>query len=166
MSVQIKLSFLGASQGVTGSRFRVEANNTRFIVDCGLYQERQFLSRNWEPFPVPPDSLDAVLLTHAHLDHCGLLPKLVYHGYYNPIYCTAATADIAKIILLDSAKIQEQDAEYKKRRHEREGRKGPYPEVPLYTTEDVEATLPLFSTVDSSRSKTKTKITKSTFPSS
>ena len=84
--MQIKLSFLGASQGVTGSRFRVEANGVRFLVDCGLYQERQFQSRNWDPFPVPPQSLDAVLLTHAHLDHCGLLPKLVREGFSKPIY--------------------------------------------------------------------------------
>jgi len=145
--VQIKLTFLGASQGVTGSRFRIEANGVRFLVDCGLYQERQFQSRNWDPFPVPPQSLDAVLLTHAHLDHCGLLPKLVREGFNGPIYCTSATADLAEIILLDSAKLQEQDAEYKKRRHEREGRKGPYPEIPLYTTEDAEAVKPLFSPV-------------------
>ncbi|HEY41888.1 MAG TPA: MBL fold metallo-hydrolase [Dehalococcoidia bacterium] len=145
--MQIKLTFLGASQGVTGSRFRIEANGVRFLVDCGLYQERQFQSRNWDPFPVPPQSLDAVLLTHAHLDHCGLLPKLVREGFNGPIYCTSATADLAEIILLDSAKLQEQDAEYKKRRHEREGRKGPYPEIPLYTTEDAEAVKPLFSPV-------------------
>lgn len=145
--MQIKLSFLGASQGVTGSRFHIEANNVRLLVDCGLYQERQFQSRNWEPFPVPPQSIDAVLLTHAHLDHCGLLPKLVREGFDKPIYCTAATAELAEIILLDSAKIQEQDAEYKKRRHAKEGRKGPHPEIPLYTTEDAEAVLPLFSPV-------------------
>jgi metallo-beta-lactamase family protein len=145
--MQIKLSFLGASRGVTGSRFRIEANGVRLLVDCGLYQERQFQSRNWDPFPVPPQSLDAVLLTHAHLDHCGLLPKLVREGFDRPIYCTAATAELAEIILLDSAKIQEQDAEYKQRRHEREGRRGPYPEIPLYTTEDAEAVKPLFSPV-------------------
>jgi metallo-beta-lactamase family protein len=145
--MQIRLSFLGACRGVTGSRFRVEANDVRLLVDCGLYQERQFQSRNWEPFPVPPQSLDAVLLTHAHLDHCGLLPKLVREGFNKPIYCTAATAELAEIILLDSAKIQEQDAEYKRRRHEKEGRKGPHPEIPLYTTEDAEAVVPLFSPV-------------------
>jgi metallo-beta-lactamase family protein len=88
-----------------------------------------------------------VLLTHAHLDHCGLLPKLVREGFGKKIYCTPATADITQIILLDSAKLQEEDAAYKKKRHTREGRKGPYPEVPLYTIEDAEMTLPLFSTV-------------------
>lgn len=146
--MNIKLSFLGAAQNVTGSQYLVEVNNSRFLVDCGMYQERQFKDRNWKPFSFDPQSLDAVLLTHAHLDHCGLLPKLVHEGFHGKIYCTAATADIAKIILLDSAKIQEEDAEYKKKRHEREGRKGPHLEVPLYTTEDAESCLPLLSDVN------------------
>jgi metallo-beta-lactamase family protein len=143
--MQIKLKFLGAAQNVTGSRHLLEANGVRVLIDCGLYQERQFRERNWDPFPTPPDSIDAVLLTHAHLDHCGLLPKLAREGFKGKIYCTAATAEIAKIILLDSAHLQEEDAEYKRKRHEREGRKGPYPEIPLYTTADAEACLPLFS---------------------
>ena len=142
--MQIKLKFLGAAQNVTGSRHMLEANGVRLLVDCGLYQERQFRDRNWEPFPISPASINAVLLTHAHLDHCGLLPKLVREGFKGKIYCTAATAEIAKIILLDSAKIQEEDAEHKRKRHEREGRKGPYPEIPLYTTEEAEACFPQF----------------------
>jgi len=146
--MQLKLKFLGAAQNVTGSRHLLQANGTRLLVDCGLYQERQFKARNWEPFEVPPESIDAVLLTHAHLDHCGLLPKLVREGFKGKIYCTAATSEIAQIILLDSAKIQEEDAEYKRKRHKREGRKGPYPEVPLYTTKDAEVCLPLFSQVE------------------
>jgi len=146
--MNIKLSFLGAAQNVTGSQYLVEVNNSRFLVDCGFYQERQFKDRNWQPFSFDPQSLDAVLLTHAHLDHCGLLPKLVHEGFHGKIYCTAATADIAKIILLDSAKIQEEDAEYKKKRHEREGRKGPHPEIPLYTTGDAENCFPLLSAVN------------------
>jgi metallo-beta-lactamase family protein len=143
--MDIQLSFFGAAQNVTGSRYLVETNGSRLLIDCGLYQERELLARNWEPFPVPPESIDAVLLTHAHLDHCGLLPKLVREGFTGPIYCTAPTAEIAGIVLLDSAHLQEEDAEYKRKRHEREGRKGPYPEVPLYTTEDAEAVSPLFS---------------------
>jgi len=145
--MQIKLRFLGAAQNVTGSRHMLEANGVRLLIDCGLYQERQFRKRNWDPFPIPPDSIDAVLLTHAHLDHCGLLPKLVKEGFRGRIYCNPATAEIAQIILLDSAKIQEEDAEHKRKRHERQGRKGPYPEVPLYTTEDAQACFPLFSPV-------------------
>jgi len=145
--MQIKLKFLGAAQNVTGSRHLLEANGRRILVDCGLYQERQLRARNWERFPMPADSIDAVLLTHAHLDHCGLLPKLVREGFGGKIYCTAATSEIAKIILLDSAKLQEEDARYKRKRHERQGRKGPYPDVPLYTAEDAEACFPLFSPV-------------------
>jgi len=145
--MQIKLQFLGAAQNVTGSRHLLQANGVRLLVDCGFYQERQFRARNWDPFPIEPAGIDAVLLTHAHLDHCGLLPKLVREGFKGKIYCTAATSEIVRIILLDSAKIQEEDAEYKRKRHEREGRKGPYPVVPLYTTEDAEACFPLFSTV-------------------
>ncbi len=145
--MQIKLKFLGAAQNVTGSRHLLQANDVRLLIDCGLYQERHFKERNWDPFPTPPNSINAVLLTHAHLDHCGLLPKLVKEGFCGRIYCTAATAEIAKIILLDSAKIQQEDAEHKRKRHEKEGRKGPYPEAPLYTTADAEACLPLFSPV-------------------
>ena len=145
--MSIKLKFLGAAQNVTGSRHLLEANGTKILVDCGLYQERQFRARNWEPFTCPPESLDAVLLTHAHLDHCGLLPKLVKEGFKGKIYCTAATSEIAQIILLDSAHIQEEDAKYKLKRHKREGRKGPYPVEPLYTTADAEACFPQFSTV-------------------
>ncbi len=139
--MDIKLSFLGAAQNVTGSRHLVEVDKLRFLIDCGLFQERQFKVRNWEPFPSAPDTLDFVLLTHAHLDHCGLLPKLAREGFSGPIYCTAATAEIAKIILLDSANIQEEDAEFKRERHRREGRSGPYPEVPLYSVGDARACL-------------------------
>jgi metallo-beta-lactamase family protein len=149
--MEIKLSFLGAAQNVTGSRFLVEANGARLLVDCGLYQERELQGRNWDPFPVPPESIDATLLTHAHLDHCGLLPKLVREGFAGPIFCTDATAEIANIVLLDSAHLQEEDAEYKRRRHEREGRRGPYPEVPLYTKEDAEAVTPHFSSIQYER---------------
>ncbi len=147
--MRMKLSFLGAAQNVTGSRFLIDANGTRVLVDCGLYQERQFRGRNWEPFVVPPESIDAILLTHAHLDHCGLLPKLVREGFRGPIHCTRATAEIAKYILLDAAHLQEEDAEHKRRRHRREGRKGPHdPVVPLYTTGDAERCLGAFEPLD------------------
>jgi metallo-beta-lactamase family protein len=145
--MKIKLKFLGAAQNVTGSRHLLEANGTKVLVDCGLYQERQFRERNWEPFTCPPESLDSVLLTHAHLDHFGLLPKLVKDGFKGKIYCTDATAEIAQIILLDSAHLQEEDAEYKRKRHKREGRESPRPVEPLYTAADAEACFPQFSSL-------------------
>jgi len=145
--MQARLRFLGAARNVTGSRHLLEVDGTQILVDCGLYQERQFASRNWDPFDVPPAKIHAVLLTHAHLDHCGLLPKLVKEGFKGRIYCTAATAEIARIILLDAAKIQEEDAAYKKKRHKKEGRAGPYNDVPLYTVADAEACAPLFAPV-------------------
>jgi len=146
--MKIKLTFLGAVQSVTGSRYLLEANGSRILVDCGLCQERECRSRDWEPFPVRPDSIDAVLITHAHLDHTGYLPKLVKEGFHGNIYCTAATADITRIILLDSAKLMEEDAEFKQKRHEREGRKAAHPELPLYTVKDAEAAVTHFAPVD------------------
>lgn len=143
--MQMTLRFLGATQNVTGSRYLLEANGCKVLVDCGLYQEREFQSRNWEPFVVPPSDINAVFLTHAHLDHCGLLPKLVKEGYSGRIYCTEATADIAKIVLLDAAKLQEEDAAYKQKRHKREGRNDRFAPGALYTIEDALACLPLFS---------------------
>lgn len=145
--MSISLKFMGAAKNVTGSRYCIRANGSNLVVDCGLYQEREFRSRNWEPFVVPPESIDAILLTHAHLDHCGLIPKLVREGFRGKIYGTTATCDIAEIILLDSAKLQEEDAEFKRRRHAKESRRGPHPEIPLYTVEDAEASLSLFSPV-------------------
>lgn len=145
--MQIKISFLGAARNVTGSRFLVETNGSRVLVDCGLYQEREFAGRNWDPFPFPASQIDAVLLTHAHLDHCGLLPKLVREGFRGKIHCTPATAEIAQIILLDSAHIQEEDAAYKQKRHRKEQRKSPRPIEPLYTTPDAERVQPHFAPV-------------------
>jgi metallo-beta-lactamase family protein len=144
----VKLTFLGATQNVTGFRYLLETGSMKILIDCGLYRERDFLHRNWEEFSPEPSSIDAVFLTHAHLDHCGLLPRLVKKGFNKPIYCTRPTAEIAAISLLDAAKMQEEDAAFKKKRHEREGRKGPHPEMPLYTSDDAKATIPLFSPVD------------------
>jgi metallo-beta-lactamase family protein len=145
--LQIKLKFSGAAGNVTGSRYLLEANKVRILIDCGLYQEREYLSRNWEPFPFSPESLDAVLLTHAHIDHCGLLPRLVREGFRGKIYCTDATYEITQIVLLDSARLQEEDAEFKKQRHQREKKRGRFPEVPVYTVDDARASFPLFKPV-------------------
>ncbi len=140
----MKLTFLGAARSVTGSSTLLETNGARVLVDCGYVQEWKLRSRNWEPFPFDAKELDAVVLTHAHLDHCGLLPRLVKAGFRGRIHCTAATAELTQIILLDSARIQQEDAETKKRRHKAEGRSGKHPEVPLYTTDDAKAVIPLF----------------------
>jgi len=144
----MKLAFLGAARQVTGSSYYFEADGLRGLVDCGLYQERPFLERNWDPFPVPPDELDFILLTHAHLDHSGLIPRIVRDGFGGTILTTAATADLMSIALMDSAEIQEEDAAYKIRRHQREGRTVDHPVVPLYTTEDVQATMPMVEEAD------------------
>ena len=114
------IQFLGAAKNVTGSKYLLSAEGKKILVDCGYYQERNFRSRNYEPFPFQSSSIDYVVLTHAHLDHCGLIPKLVQEGFAGEIHCTSATAEIAKIVLLDSAHIQEEDAAYKNRRHKRE----------------------------------------------
>jgi len=145
--MDIKLRFLGAAENVTGSCHLLEANGIRVLVDCGLYQERDFQKRNWEPFAEAPGTLDAVVLTHAHLDHCGLLPKLVKDGFKGPIYATEASVDIAEIVMRDSAKIQTEDAAYKKKRHERQGKSSPYPYEPLYRMEDVDRVIPLMQPV-------------------
>lgn len=135
----MKLTFLGAAQNVTGSRYLLETGGQRLLIDCGLYQERALTTRNWDPFPVPPSSIDAVLLTHAHIDHCGYLPRLVRDGFQGPVFATFPTGEIARLVLMDSAKLQAEDAAFKRKRHEKEKRKGPYPERALYGPDDVEA---------------------------
>jgi len=138
----VKLQFLGANRQVTGSQTYVEADGARVLVDCGMFQERDFLGRNWEPNPLKLKKLDALLLTHAHVDHCGLTPTLPRQGFRSPIIATDATAELVDLVLRDSAKIQEEDAAYKRKRHRKEGRKGKHPVKPLYTHKDVERTLP------------------------
>ena len=140
----MKIHFLGANCQVTGSRYCLEAGGKQVMIDCGMFKERQFVSRNWEVTPIPPNQLDALVLTHAHLDHCGLIPRLVSRGFGGMIYSTRPTVDLAEVIMRDSAKIQEEDAAYKKRRHKREGRKGKYPATALYNGRDVDQTMPLF----------------------
>lgn len=137
----MKLHFLGANRQVTGSRYLLRAGGKNILIDCGLFQERKFLSRNWEQSPIPPREVDLLLLTHAHLDHCGLIPKFVREGFRGNILATAPTIDLARLVMEDSARIQVEDAAYKKRRHEKEGRGGTFPEEPLYTPEDAQAAI-------------------------
>ncbi|MHC5115170.1 MAG: MBL fold metallo-hydrolase RNA specificity domain-containing protein [Planctomycetota bacterium] len=134
----MRLRFLGANRQVTGSCSVLEAGGHRVMIDCGLFQEREFLDRNWREPVLPPADLDALLLTHAHLDHTGLVPRLVAGGYDRPIIATEPTVDLAAVIMRDSARIQGEDAAYKKRRHRKEGRRGPHPEVALYSRDDAD----------------------------
>lgn len=113
---ETRLSFLGAARQVTGSSYLLESGPARILVDCGLHQERHFQARNWDRFQFDPSALDAVFLTHAHLDHCGLLPKLVREGFSGQILTTPASAEIAPIVLYDAARILEEDAAFKKKR--------------------------------------------------
>lgn len=139
-----RITFLGAAGGVTGSCHLLETGQHKILVDCGMFQERDFRDRNWERFPFDPSQLDAVLLTHAHLDHVGRLPLLVAQGFQGPIYGSKASLEIAAIVLLDAGHLQEEDARQKQKRHQLEKRSGAHPAVPLYDVEDVEACLPLF----------------------
>ena len=132
------LTFLGAARTVTGSRYLLETPGARILVDCGLFQERSHQNRNWESGRFDPATINVVLLTHGHLDHCGWLPKLVKDGFRGKVYATSATADLTPVILLDSARIQEEDAATKKARHLKEGRQSPRPIEPLYTVSDAE----------------------------
>lgn len=143
----MKLHFLGANRQVTGSRYLLEAGGHEILIDCGMFQEREFQARNWEPSPIPPGNIDAMLLTHAHLDHCGLIPRFVREGFRGPIYCTPPTVPLSAIILQDSAEIQVEDLAYKVKRHAREGRPGKHPNEPLYTVADVERCLSQFHAV-------------------
>lgn len=143
----MKFHFLGANRQVTGSRHFIEVGGLRILVDCGMFQERAFSSRNWNECPIKASSIDVLLLTHAHLDHCGLIPKLVKDGFKGAIVTTPPTVELAEIIMRDSAKIQEEDAAYKLKRHRKEKRKGPYEVKPLYTVEDVDPVMQLFRQV-------------------
>ncbi|MBM4089596.1 MAG: MBL fold metallo-hydrolase [Planctomycetes bacterium] len=138
----MKLHFLGANRQVTGSCYCLEANGLKIMVDRGMFHERPCLDRNWEPCPVPADQLAALVLTHVHVDHCGLIPRLVKEGFKGPIYCTPPSVELAEIVLRDSAHIQTEDARFKLKRHAKEGRQGKHPVVPLYVESDVERVLP------------------------
>lgn len=130
------LRFLGATGTVTGSRYFLEANGRRILIDCGLFQGfKQLRRRNWLPFPVRPGSIDAVLLTHAHLDHSGYLPALVRDGFEGPVYCTESTVELCGLLLPDSGHLQEEDAKYAKRKRYS---KHADPR-PLYTLKDAES---------------------------
>jgi metallo-beta-lactamase family protein len=143
----MKIRFLGATRQVTGSSYFLDAGGVKFLVDCGLFQERDYSYRNWRSFPVPPDQIQYLLLTHVHLDHSGLIPRLVNEGFAGDVLLTPASKEMFPIVILDSARMQEEDAAFKRKRHDREGRKGPYPEIPLYTVQDAEKCFPLLRSI-------------------
>ena len=137
----MKIKFLGGTGTVTGSKTLVESNGIRILIDCGQFQGIKSLRElNWEPLPILPNTIDFVLLTHGHLDHCGWLPRLVNQGFEGKIYCTSPTAAIAKLILLDSAKIQEEEAERANKEHYSKHEKA----EPLYNVIQAEKVFPLF----------------------
>jgi metallo-beta-lactamase family protein len=141
----MKLTFLGATGTVTGSRYLLEDDGRKFLIDCGLFQGlKELRLRNWEAFSILPSSIDAILLTHAHLDHSGFIPKLVREGFRGPVYCSAATFDLCSILLPDSGYLQEEDAA-RANRHSYSKHK---PALPLYTQQDAKKCLEQFRPVD------------------
>lgn len=149
-SNDVHLTFYGAAGTVTGSRYLITTDDERVVIDCGLFQGLKSLRlKNWEPFPVPASEVDAVFLTHAHLDHSGYLPALVEQGFRGPIYCTRATYDLCKLLLIDAAKLAEEEAAY----NNRHGTSKHHPALPLFTTDDAEQALKLFEPVDTNVAK-------------
>ena len=144
MTEPITLTFLGGAGSVTGSKHLLTIGSRRVLVDAGMFQgEKRWRELNWAEFPVPPAALDAVVLTHAHMDHCGYLPALVAHGFTGPVWCTEATARLAEIVMMDAGHLQEREAQY--------AAEGGYSKhetpLPLYTVADVERTVPLLRAV-------------------
>jgi metallo-beta-lactamase family protein len=140
----MKITFFGAAQNVTGSKHLIQSQNYNLLLDCGFYQgKREATNELNKNLPFLPDEINAVILSHAHLDHCGTLPILIKNGFQGKIYCTGATAEIAKYILEDCAILQEQDAEYFNEHFKKEGKSI----SPIYTKEDVEKTLAHFEKI-------------------
>jgi len=138
--MDVSVKFLGAAGTVTGSRYLLEIGNFRLLFDCGLFQGlKELRLRNWDPFPIDPASIDAIVISHAHIDHTGYLPRIVKEGFKGPIYCTHPTADLMEIMLLDSAKLQEEEALYAIQK----GYSKHKDPKPLYTTEDASHVFPM-----------------------
>jgi len=137
-----KITFWGATGTVTGSRFYLEVEDQKLLIDCGSFQgTKENRLRNWDPFPVSPLEIDRVLITHAHIDHTGHLPRLCREGFTGPVHCTHTTHQLCEILLRDSAHIHEEDASLANEK----GFSKHTPALPLYTVEDAEQVLRLFS---------------------
>jgi metallo-beta-lactamase family protein len=144
------IQFLGAAGTVTGSKFLLEHQGKRVLIDCGLFQGRKELrQRNWRDLPIPPRSINAIVLTHAHIDHTGGLPRVVRDGFHGPVYCTSGTRDLAALLLPDSAHLQEEEARFANK----EGYSKHHPALPLYSVADAERALKLFETFGYERTK-------------
>jgi metallo-beta-lactamase family protein len=136
-----KITFLGAAGTVTGSKYLVEAGGKKLLVDCGLFQgPRELTDRNWQALPIDPATIDWVVLTHAHIDHTGYIPRLVKSGYRGPFYCNPATHELCNILLLDSAHLQEEEAQFV----EKKGYSSHKPALPLYTIAEAQTALAQF----------------------
>jgi metallo-beta-lactamase family protein len=143
--MDVKVTFLGAAKSVTGSKYLLDIDGFRLLFDCGLFQGlKELRLRNWDPFPVDPSTINAVVISHAHIDHTGYLPRIVGQGYVGPVFCTTPTAELMELMLLDSARLQEEEAAYARKK----GYSKHETPKPLYTEEDVRATLPLFRMFD------------------
>src|SRR5437867_10828893 len=140
----MKLTFLGATLTVTGSKFLLDSGDHRVLIDCGLFQGMKDLRlRNWADPPVDPNSVDSVVLTHAHIDHTGYLPRFVAQGFKGPVRATPATVDLARILLPDAAHLQEEEARYRNKHHLSKHK----PALPLYTLDDAMTAIELFRPV-------------------
>ena len=136
-----KITFLGAAGTVTGSKYLVEAGGKKLLVDCGLFQgSRDLTDRNWQTLPIDPATIDWAVLTHAHIDHTGYIPRLVKSGYRGPFYCNPATHELCNILLLDSAHLQEEEAQFV----EKKGYSSHKPALPLYTVAEAQTALAQF----------------------
>src|SRR5271168_2740189 len=141
-----KITFLGAAGTVTGSKYLIEAGGKRLLVDCGLFEgSKELKQRNWDPPPIDPSTIDWVLLTHAHIDHTGYLPKLVAAGFHGPIYANAATHELCALLLPDSAHLQEEDAKYAAKKNYTTHN----PPMALYTVAQATAALAQFRVIPS-----------------
>jgi metallo-beta-lactamase family protein len=153
----VQIAFLGATETVTGSRFLITSDKSKILVDCGMFQGvKSDRLKNWDPFPVEPESIDAIVLSHAHLDHSGFLPVLVRDGFKGPIYSTHYTKMLTAVILRDSAHLQTEDAKYAVKK----GYSKHAEPKALYGEEEVNKTLPLFSEV---AYRTRTQLTEDSF---
>ncbi len=137
--MDIRIKFLGGARTDTGSKYLLEIDDYKVLIDCGLFQGlKELRTRNWEPFPIEAAEIDDVILTHAHIDHSGYLPRLFKEGFRGDVFCTSPTADLLEIMLLDSAKLQEEEAAYAAKKGYSQHEKP----QPLYGTEDAESVFP------------------------